>query len=355
MEDMCGGNNSLSDIVSVLWVDDEDRTVDAKNLSSESLSIEWQHPEALETKLKEYEGAKNTIPDLFLIDFYLGQKESVNGEKYTHSGLTSSALIREKYPEYPIYLVTAEETGNGDANLSIWSQAAECTFDYILTLKKIQREGKNILYYDALDFKVIRSKTPRGDIQALFDLLKVPTSVKEKIKLILPDELKSGLVPETNINPEGNVISFTRWVRGSLFANPGLLYNKLYTATLLGVNFKGFDRISQKFRKALYTGIFSKTTEPKWWASELNDVVFSYKKAQQIKSSDTWVVSTTIFSIPEEERSKCIMCNESFPETVGANADNPAEIKPVHYKCSMPDPNKKGQLYFDGYRVFRRA
>ncbi len=347
----------MSDTVSVLWVDDEDRKEDVKNLSSESLNIEWRHPEDLETKLQEYKSATATIPDLFLIDFYLDQKPGRSGKKYTYRGLTPTALIREEYPEYPIYLVTEAETENGDASLSRWTQAVECTFDKILTLKQLQREEKDrrILYYDALDYRSVRKEPKGSDISALFGLLKAPDAVRDKIKLIMPDDLKSGLMPENGANPEGNTISFTRWVRGSLFANPGLLYDKLSSATLLGVNFEGFDRISRKFRKALYTGIFSKTTDPKWWASELNDVVFSYKKAQRIKSSDTWVVSTTIFSIPEEERSKCIICNESFPETVGANADNPAEIKPVHYKCSMPDPNKKGQLYFDGYRVFRRV
>lgn len=344
----------MNDIVSVLWVDDEDRTEDVKNLSSELLNIEWLHPEGFETKLKEYESAKNTIPELFLIDFYLGQKESANGEKYPYHGLAPNALIRDKYPEHPIYLVTAEETENGDARLSEWAQAAECTFDNILTLKEIQRKGKEILYYDALNYRKIRNETASNNINALFDLLKAPDSVRDKVKLVLPDELKAGLMPKNSINPEGNTISFSRWVRELLFANPGLLYDQLYTATLLGVNPKGFERISGKFGKALYTGVFSETEELMWWVSIINDIVFSHKEAQEVKSSDTWVVSTTIFSIPEEERSKCVVCNDFFPETVGTNVDNLREIGPVHFRCSSPDVNKKRQLYFDGPRVFKR-
>ena len=343
----------MSENVSILWVDDYDRKDDIKNLRSKRLNIEWVHPEDFSSKLQQYKSVK-TAPDLFLIDFYLDLKPNDKGEKYRYHGLAVNALIRDKYPEHPIYLVTEEETGNGDARLSVWAQAAECAFDNILTLKEILRKGKETLYYDALDYREIRDRTSRNKINTLLELLKAPASIKEKITLVLPDQLKSGLMPKSSDNPEGNTISFTRWVRELLFPHPGLLYNKLYTATLLGVNSDGFNRISRKFEKALYRGIFSITTEPKWWPSEINDILFSFKKAQQGRSSDTWSVSTTIFSIPETEISKCVVCNESFPETVGTNIDNPQEIDPVHFKCSTPDKNRQGQLYFEGHRVFNK-
>ena len=115
-----------------------------------------------------------------------------------------------------------------------------------------------------------------------------------------------------------------------------------------------FEKVSKNFEEVRYQGIFSRTTAEMWWVSVVNDIVFSHEGAQEIKSSDTWVVSTAIFSIPEEEISKCVVCNGPFPETVGTNSDNPDEVNPVHFKCSKPDLNKKRLLYFDGSRIFTR-
>lgn len=353
MENLCGGSYPMSDTISVLWIDDENQTTEAKNLGFESLHIQWEHPKDIDSVLEKYENSGVEAPDLFLIDFYLSQKP-INDETYQHQGLVLTALIREKYPEHPIFLVTAAITENGDTKLQKWSQAAESIFDKIIAFEKIQREGKEILYYDALDYRKTREKTARNNINALFELLKAPDSIKETLFLVLPDTLKSGLMPISGDNPEGNTIAFARWVLRSLLFNPGLLYDKTYTSTLLGVSEKGFGRISRKFSKAMYTGIFSNTTEPMWWASTINDIVFSYKKSQELKSSDLWVVSNAIFSITEEERSKCAVCDDFFPETVGTNIDNPNEVKPVHYKCSAPDKNKQRQLYFEGFRVFNR-
>ncbi len=357
MEDMCGGNHPMSNTVSVLWVDDANQSENAKNLESDSMKCECIRPFELEKQLKENNLKNGLIPDLFLVDFYLGERDDPDiNEKYPFHGPAVAALIRDRFPEHPIYLVSFH-TANGEVKLSQWAQAAENVADQILNTEFILREGKETLYRDSLDYKTLRAlrdDTERGNVDTLLDLLKVPDSNKERIKLILPDELKTGLMRQSENNPDGNAISFARWLRGSFLSYPGPLYDQQHTATLLGVNDKGFKKISNKFEKALYNGIFSRESAPRWWVSEVNDLVFALDGAQDIKSSDPWIISTKIFNVPETEMSRCAVCNEFFPETIGRNMDNPNENLPVHFKCSKPDNTIRRPLYFDNPRMFKK-
>lgn len=346
----------INKTVKILWIDDEkERNKDAKNITynRKYLRIEVLHPKSkkMKERLVEIENKKN-LPDIFLIDYFLDLvPEEINGEKYHTRALALAGKIRELVPEYPIYVITNKETDKKGIFFSE-TQAAKTTFEKILILKDVLREGHNILYYDALDFKRLREST-RNDLSILFELLEAPEDIKERIKLVIPDELKEGLAfPESTEHPEGNAIQFAKWVQYTFLTTPGFVYDKLHAATHMGLNVESFEKISPKLNKAKYSGIFSKTNEDVWWVSMLNNIIFSYKKAQKSNKTNPWEVAPIIFNISDKDRSKCAVCGGFFPETVGINLKDEKDLKPVHYKCSRPHPLKRRILYFDESRAF---
>lgn len=338
--------------IRVLWIDDDSGHIeDARNLESvrRNLRVELVHPQDLDERLMQYKVSNGTGWDIFLVDYYLNRKEKDN-QRYPYLGLTVEAKIRETFIECPIYLVTAE-TDDGKARLDGWAQAAEASFDAILTLRDVQRQGAKI-YYDALDYRSVR-QCARESLEALLELVAAPLEIRERIKLVLPDDLRGGLVPLTSSNVAGNAIAFTKWVRELLLMTPGFLYDELHTSTYLGMNMETFARLSSRFSRAKYSGIFSRTTVPHWWVSGLNNIVFSYPKAQKIETTNLWEVAPFVFNVSDEHKMKCAVCGGLSPETVGINCQDDDDLKPVHYRCSQPHPKKARKLYFDEPRAFK--
>ena len=342
----------MSTDIRILWIDDdcENHKEDAKNLehAMPSLSIEIIHPTKLEEKLKL---EQKNMPDLYLVDYYLNEKpSSAGGEKYPDRGITVAGKLKENYPNFPVYGVSHRDDKGIFGNES---QAANSVFDKILTFKILQDNGANILFWDAKDYEKIRN-IRKENIDDLFLILKVPDSIKCRIQLVLPDTLRKGL----GTKKEGNSIAFGRWVFEKFLQTPGFLYDDLHAATHLGMNEAAFKRISQdkkyekKFKKIKYTGIFSKTSQDLWWVSELNNLVFSSSRAKKIDHNMTWEIAPILFNISDDEYSKCIVCNEPYPELVGINREDEKNIAPIHYRCSETYPFKKQELFFDEIRGF---
>ena len=150
----------------------------------------------------------------------------------------------------------------------------------------------------------------------------------------------------------GNSIAFAKWVRQVLLANPGFLYDKLYSATHLGINVRAFEEISENFNEAKYFGIFSKTSQDLWWISKIDDILFSKPRSKELSSIDPWVIGPEVFNISNRRRTKCAFCGERNPDIVGENYYDEEDKRPVHFKCSDPHPQKPIKLYFDEPRVF---
>jgi hypothetical protein len=203
-----------------------------------------------------------------------------------------------------------------------------------------------------LDYRKIR-KSQKGNSKILFKLLQVSVNIEDRLKLVFPNELREGLSPpESKKFPEGNTIAFARWLHQILFKYPGFLYDELHAATHLGFKTNCFKRLSAKFKDAKYSGVFAKTNQPLWWGSKLNDIIFSSPKAQKYASSNPWEIAPLVFNISKNDLSKCAVCGNNLPETVGFNLKDDSDLRPVHYKCSIPHPEKKRELYFDGPRAF---
>ncbi len=291
---------------------------------------------------------KKSIPDLFLIDYYLDQRtEQITNERFGARGLSVAARIREILPEHPIYGVT-NFSAKKDGIFASEAQAASMLFDNLLSYKEIQRFGQNILYLDALDYALIKN-SKRNSFDILISLLNSPDCAHEIIHGILPDDLRKGISSVKS----GNSISFANWVRNVLLDKPGILYNDIYSATYLGMDLRYFAKIKYRLKSASYNGVFSKTnSQTYWWRCELNHILFSTKIAVSSNKANPWEIAPLVFKTPNNHLSKCVVCNLPYPETIGTNVKDDSEVAPVHFKCSKPHPFKKRELYFDEFRVF---
>jgi hypothetical protein len=344
----------LSDKIQVLWVDDEieDREPDKESLQkkNENLRIKLIHPDNL------LESLNIEKPDLFLIDYYLNERALVKKgsflkgtKKFPYKGLTADSIIREKFPDIPIYCTSKNYT---ELKKDPVYYLICLTFDRFLDLKDIQNYGDKILFLDAFDFKQIR-ESKKKDISFIFHLLHAPEEDNEKLLLTLPSSLREGLYQ----NIEGNSLILAKWINNVLFQNPGILYNDIYSATFLGITLNEFRRIAlseDKIKTAQYTGIFSQTNKLFWWKSKLLHNVFSFEKIVKYPDKSPWIVAPDMLKIPKKSRTKCIFCDKEYPECVGINLTNPSDYSPVHIRCSEPYLKRKTELYFEEFRGFKQ-
>ncbi|MFX0091847.1 MAG: hypothetical protein ACFFBD_08810 [Candidatus Hodarchaeota archaeon] len=335
MEDMCRGDNTMT--VKVVWIDDdESRKDDAKTLESRrnDLKIEFVGTSDFEDFFRKYQ----FDIDLFLID------DKLRGRSV---GVGIAGKIREISPEVPIYLFTAYPRDYGIS--TSLAEAATSLGDDILDIREVQREGHDILYNDAVDYRLIRESS-HEDIDAIFNLLKAPEEDYKGIILALPENLKRGLLTHLN----GNSIAFAKWVKRVFLLHPGFVYNSLFSATKLGMTTTAFQKHISEFLNARYDGVFFKTRPEMWWDSKLDKIVFKLTREQlpDDDTSDLRRLTPKLFSLSDSEVSKCVICGERYPDTVGINKDDERDFQPIHYKCSEPHPTKTRILYFEEARQF---
>lgn len=352
---MCGGGAALNqnETITIVWLDDEiDHKKDAENLSlrRETLEVIFLTPGEFEDFIKGVVTSERDV-DLYLIDDRLFK------EKQAHlkpRGFTYAAIIREKFPETPIYFFSAVRDLSG-IFLGL-AEAARNLADCIVDLKDVLRHGSDFLYYDALDYRRIK-EAKRNNLEAIHKLLRAPKSDWQKIEQTLPDDLRGGIsrTKDQTKNASGNVIAFAKWVRRTLLSLPGFLYDSLYAATKLGLTEDFFlDNVSV-FDGAQYNGIFSHSMSNRlWWNSELDRIVFDIAEEELCDESSTDVreILRSYFKLREKDLPICAVCKNPHPDTVGINKYDPTERRPVHFRCSRPHPKKIRVLYFDEIREF---
>jgi len=339
--------------VTVLWIDDNpEREEDAINTASaiEDLNVEFIRADQFVAEGSDLQNnfyniiESSNVPDLFIIDFRLDRKAE---GKIGRGGLSVASQIREKQPDVPIYGFS-EDYEKPDQ--SVLRAHEHEYFDRVLTMPIIEGFGSEILYYDALDFYMIRKA--KSGFEGIIKLLKAPKSSHDFLLKVMPEIFCEGVENvESGENPKSNPISFARWVQRELLAFPGPLYDELYTATHLGMTLKRFNKIAKEFGAAEYSGVFSRgLNEHRWWVLEINKVLFSNKKAKKFDDTAPWALAPKVYKI--KERTKCEVCKRENPETVGININNKEIRKPVHYSCSVPHPKMKRKMFYDEIRAY---
>jgi len=343
----------------IVWIDDneEGHKPDADNLQekmmkfNKNVKVSFYHPKAFTRKIEEKEDI-----DLFLVDDKLN-RYGFEGERYSGKGISYIGLIRENYPDAPVYIFSAESESLIYTDLAYISEREA---DAKLTYDKIQDIGHMILYYDALDYRKVRNTISEG-LDKLIDLLNPPNIEKEKIRDLLPEILKTSKFQGVRTEAvEGRSIGFATWVRKTLMKRSGFLYDLLYSSTSIGMTTEAFKERIEKFKPALYGGIFSKMSMDRlWWKALLFDIVVNKAKEKKEKEdkekqlpSDIRKLSVYAFDLEEHDIAKCAGCKGKFPDTVGINPQDGTK-KPVHYRCSGENPDYTKMLFFDDLRIIK--
>jgi len=332
--------------LTIFWIDDEkERKKQAEILE---ITLEKQKPNGGPTPnvvfltlpkwsdfLEKGDYQEDSV-DLFLVDYLLLVKGLHRG-----GGLSVSGGIREHFPEIPIYIFSAKDVPYIVKDLA----------DHILTLKEVQRSPIP-LYFGAFYYRLIRM-SPRRSAQDLLKLLEAPEMDHKRIVLTLPENIKDSLSSRAK-RPRFTTIEFARWVRQTLLKIPGFLFDSLYSATKLGITEEVFLEQSSTFKKARYDGVFAKTNPELWWNSKLREIVYetAIDKKLDCDTSDLRKLAPALFTLQSSKLSKCAVCGERYPETVGINKDDDEDYRPVHYKCSVPHPKRTRILYFEEPRQF---
>ena len=339
----------------ICWIDDDEKhKTDAEILEEKMLQsnkngkVLFYHPEDFKRK---FNSRKPRI-DLFLVDYYLNRIAGKNGKQYHGKGLSFIGFLRETYPDLPIYAFTAIPDLVTTSRLT---HLIEKEADKKLDLNIIQESGHEFLYYDALDYRIIR-KSIKKKVSKLVNLLDPPKIEREKITDLLPHILKTS---EINRELVGGSLEYASWIKNIFLVRPGFLYNDLYSSVALGMTRQAFIERINEFESAVYKGLFAKTLKQSlWWKANLFDIISekahenskTIEQCEEYFSSDIKDLSSKIFKLQETDISTCAVCNKKLPETVGLDVESD-DLIPVHFRCSRENPEIQRILFFEDLRI----
>jgi len=274
---------------------------------------------------------RSTQPDLILIDHKLESK-------LFKTGSSVAALIRDRWPSCPIVCVTG-------VDIDTLSTINKSLYDEVIPFDYISDYDEKILSI-ANGFKKI-SETRYMNLNKLFDLLQVPESEIEKLKLILPDELKD------DYTDFGIVTNLSDWVRRILMSRPGFLYDKLWTATLLGIKEASFKKVEALFKSAKYKGIFALDSDPRWWKASVLQILADNTKVRGLSFEKGRTLSYGKNKITKKDFSQSYVNQDETPETVAFIDDTSPDRYPESLKNTIPHPFYTDLLFFDQIRKIK--
>jgi hypothetical protein len=250
-------------------------------------------------------------------------------------GSTIAEAIKEKWPSCPVVGVT-----NVD-NFAGIDERTKQTYDVLFRFHYFAKYLDRIRGI-AQGFAVI-ARTD-SDMANLIHLVKPPADEIERLLAALTDDLKK-------LSQDASVASrMYLWVE-HLMDRPGFLFDRLWSATFLGLNEEGFAKVARDFDKAKYAGVFARPDEPRWWSSRLSELL--YKQCEPKLGEMSWHVGRRFQGIKKEHFSFCYCCREEFPETVAFLDEASNEQRAMHLEHTVLHPLFKRELYFEDIRMMK--
>lgn len=326
----------MTNNLNFIWIDDStEREKDSENLKAHfdsiSVPITMQFVLLDNTKVVDEEINKileNTEPDLIILDHSLTKSNSTT---YKTGSLVAN-YIHEKWPGCPIISCTA-------VNLADFDLRTGKAYENIFESNRISSHYDTILAI-ANGFKSLKSQQSQPD-DLFLNSLSVPEADLLKVKKVIPLEFLQ------QVNDNGLYSDWYKWCNSVLFSRPGFLYDMKHTATLLGLTLEGFQTIKHRFCGALYTGIFSTESNPRWWKSQVLNILSEITE----EINTPWILgrkltdNTTFYS-------KCYSSGEDFPEVLAAvDTSENTEWHPMKLKHTIAHPNFDNLIFFDEIRL----
>lgn len=280
---------------------------------------------------------KKDNPDLILLDFDLS--EPLNDIVIGVSGAILATALKEGLQDVPIILFTRENVFNRD----IYSPQVLSSIDDTIFKSDVFKKHINLLYSLAVGFKKLRD-TKSKKWPNLIKALKAQKSDYDDLKLSNPP-ITSGR--------DWKVSEATDWILKILIKYPGILYDSVHSATLLGISEKEFlsDEIQRIFAKAKYSGIFS-IEKDRWWRSKLREIAFlkMNKEERELYLRNGFPLVLKRIKKKKVKLSECIFSGKSPTETVCYILK-----KPVMFEFSLTYRVDSRPQVMDGARVSYKA
>lgn len=326
----------MSSKLRFVWIDDSnEREKTAENLAIElDVYVEFVNvnKSEVDTALDDLTNSQKE-PDLVILDHSLDKAYS----KTYRTGSTAAVFIHEKWPTCPIISVTAVDIVNVDIR-------HRSVYEGMYPEFKIAENYSAFLAL-ANGFKILKEKTPTN-IDELLSKYCPPEDDIVKIKKILPKELKE------NFDDKSLLLEFYRWTQSVLFSRPGFLYDRKWAATFIGLNDEGFKLVEEIFNEAKYSGVFSDSSNVRWWKSKMLEIVA--EKTDRIGLP--WEIGRSLIKEDGDYFSKGYSEGEEFPETVAyVDTTIGAEMYPMKLKNTESHPNYEDMLYLEELRVMKPA
>jgi len=325
-----------------LWLDDESSNGPKQKASDELRLIKGISKSSifLNVKGKDIWSFLNTdvFPridayDIILIDhIFAGTKDS------NLTGATVAESIRDKRNNCPIVAITNVPPNEIDIH-------KHNAYDDVIKFAHDMSQKIDYLKSISEGFRLINKKPPSA-VDDLMKLMKAPKDDYERIKKIIPHELKS------RMKEPGFASLFYKWVKFKFMAWPGFVLNRVWTSTLLGIKENRFDVVESLFEKTKYKGIFSKASEEHWWQSQIKKTLFDTLSDEP--EMLPWKLGHKLPGLTPVDIPICLACKEKFPEIVAFTDETAKTARPMHIKCTELHKDYESALYFEDVRVMRR-
>jgi hypothetical protein len=324
-----------------LWIDDDpDRVKNFETLITHRGGKKAASLEVFSVKGKDVvsqipEILKKATPDLLIIDHVFSNA----GGGSLREGSTVAAALRECWPEVPIVGVSA----------ALRVAVKQKHFSRLKTAEYIElfdwdafNEHIPELFVISNDFKILladKLDEPKKYLKLL------DCRIDSEILLsVLPSEFK--FVPDTS-TPH----MFARWTIHKFMQHPGFLYDEARTATLLGLNRKGFAKVKSHFSECAYAGLFGSSVRQRWWPKLVR--VCLYKLLPNEASNLPWVSGRNLHGLTKTDFSECYLCKDGIPETMAFPDAKSQKLFPVCLKHTVPHPRSTTTIGFEELRIFK--
>jgi CheY-like chemotaxis protein len=266
------------------------------------------------------------LPDLFLVDYALDARQD-NGTYANYKGDTLAAAIREKAPDYPVVLITRESIVD-----SRRKQELEREFplvNYILYKSELHEDHDRVvddLVNIAAGFQSLRQiASGQRDWDRLLQVLQATPEESALLRRAAPP-LYAGPGSGGSV---WAVSEIADWIRDVIVKYPGILYDRVFAATELGISVDDFllPEVQELFTRANYSGIFA-PPQGRWWRERLWQIAMEYVEDGQF--ADKFARVFTERTGKELRPSKSIVRGEEPADTVCY-----IYHKPVMYKYTV--------------------
>lgn len=285
----------------------------AQLLSNNRLDVTYIAPSA-ELDLQTL----NRQADLFLLDYELIKEQPDGTGHVDYFGGTLAAQIRAILPDKPILLITRRNLLIERYHHERLIQSNNAVDD-VLFKEEIDRAPDA---YRALLIELVKGfQTLNAKPSTAFSVLCEAMNTSEEAEPLL---LKADPPPS-----DWQAFEAARWIRKVILMYPGILYDSLHAATLLGIDEEGFfkSNVQTLFKKAKYTGIFNPPSG-RWWGSQLIRIAdeFMHKQGMNDPINETFARAYLKRYGEALPRAVCVFSNEAPADWVCYILKQPVKI-----------------------------